>query len=63
MNASDVMFLANDPLINGVSIGNGAADIILTGLKDCVDDAAAAAAGVPVNAQYRNGSAMMFRVS
>jgi hypothetical protein len=32
-------------------------------LTDAVDDAAAAAAGVPVNGVYRNGSVLMVRVA
>jgi len=36
---------------------------LVTGLKDALDDAAAAAAGVPVNGAYRNGSVLMVRVA
>lgn len=34
-----------------------------SGLVNAVNDAAAAAAGVPVNGVYRNGSVLMVRVS
>jgi hypothetical protein len=36
---------------------------IINGLLDALDDAAAAAAGVPVNGLYRNGSVLMARVA
>ena len=36
---------------------------LVQGLKNAADDAAAAGAGVPVNGLYRNGSALMIRVT
>lgn len=40
-----------------------APDISLSGLVDATSDVAAAAAGVPINGVYRNGSALMIRVA
>ena len=41
----------------------GHATVEMPGLPAELDDAAAAAAGVPINGLYRNGSAVMVRVA
>jgi len=51
-------------LAGGVPTGTGVTGkIIITGLTDAANDAAAATAGVPVNGLYRNGSVMMVRIA
>lgn len=58
-NLDDLRIYVFDPS----SAGGWVPYPVLSSLEDAVDDAAAASAGVPVGALYRDGSIMMIRVA
>ena len=62
LNPANILFIGNDSGIDGLSIGNGLATVSIPGLPNFANDTAAAAAGWPVNALYRSGSAVQVRV-
>ena len=62
LDPANVLFIGNDSGIDGLSIGNGFAAIAVPGLPNFANDTAAAAAGWPINALYRNGSVVQVRV-